>query len=192
MGESTEADSTKIEEEAPIPTDTDNTEAGSEIPVKPENKVTEEKHTKKTEKLKDLLGDINSKIAEQILVAQTKLNNIKDGKKSKNESGNKNDDQESEEQESPKRPSEHKAANLVAAAENKTKKALGNARDAFKKAASKVGLFDEEENDKEDNAVPGVIEVKENYSNEANEGAKDNEKFTIDDEETNSEGKSNN
>jgi len=157
--------------------------------MKPENKVTEEKHAKKIEKLKDLLGDINSKIAEQILVAQTKLNNIKDGKKSKNESGNKNNDQESEEEESPKRPS---AANLVAAAENKTKKALGNARDAFKKAASKAGLFDEEDNDKENNVVPDVIEVKENKSNEAKEGAKDNKKFTIDDEETNSEGKSNN
>ena len=96
--------------------------------MKTENKLTEEKQTKTIDKLKDLLGDINSKVEKQILLAQTKLNKIKDARKSKNESGNKNDNQEGEEEESPKRPS---AANLVAAAENKTKKALGNARDAL-------------------------------------------------------------
>merc|ERR1711981_1301306 len=74
---------------------------------------------------------------------------------------NKNDDQ-GEEKESPKLASERKAANLVAAAENKTKKALGNARDALKKAASKVGLIDED-------TVPDFVEVKEGNSNDAKE-----------------------
>merc|ERR1711959_310629 len=162
--ESLEVDSTKIEQkEAP--------KNGLDVPEKSKKQLTEEEKKDKIEKLKELLGDVHSKIENQIkeisdkeevkkildplkvklLAAQMKLESLKDKKKSKGK-----------EEEAPKLPSERGAANLVAAAENKTKKALGNARNAFKKAASKVGLIDED-------TVPDVVEVKKDTKEVAEE-----------------------
>jgi len=98
-------------------------------------------------KAEKLFNDISDKaevkkiadpLEAKLLVVRTKFTELKDRSFTKR-------DKEKNETKS-KQSSDHLVANLVATTENTTKKVLVNAKDALKKAASKVGIFDEDGN----------------------------------------------
>jgi len=127
---------------------------------------------------KEEVKKIADPLVAKLMEVRTKLSELKDGASTQSDDDKKDDERKSKE------PSNHSVANFVATAESTTKKALVNTRDALKEAASKVGIFDDENED-----GPNTMDVKECGEEKkseldlTNNVASINRRFSINDEE---------
>jgi len=123
---------------------------------------------------KEEVRKVADPLAAKLMEVRTKLIELKDG--ASTQSDDKKDERKSKE------PSDNSVANFVATAESNTKKALLSTKETLQKAASKVGIFDNDGN------VANKTDIKERAEKENSKLSLTNNearsrRFSINDEE---------